>query len=94
MPPYASFNVGQIQGGTALNIIPRQCVFEFDYRPVPTDDVDAVIARLRDHAMREVLPRLKLGAPDGGIEIGSGSAHVPRPRAGAGGGRPRPWPAS
>lgn len=76
VPPYASFNVGQIQGGTALNIIPRQCVFEFDYRPVPTDDAEAVIGRLRDHAMREVLPRLKLGAPDGGIEI-ERIAHVP-----------------
>lgn len=34
-PPYTTFNVGTIQGGTANNIIPKTCTFTFEFRPVP-----------------------------------------------------------
>jgi acetylornithine deacetylase len=71
VPPYSSFNVGTISGGTALNIVPRTCRFRFDYRSVPTDDTAAVIGRFRAFAADEVLPRLRHAAPDGAIDIRS-----------------------
>ncbi len=34
-PPYTSLNVGTIHGGTAKNIIPGQCRFLVEWRPIP-----------------------------------------------------------
>lgn len=34
-PPYTTINVGLINGGTAKNIIPGQCRFTLEWRPVP-----------------------------------------------------------
>jgi acetylornithine deacetylase len=68
-PPYSTFNVGMIDGGTAMNIIPRRCRFFFDYRSVPTDDTAGVIGRLHAYATDDVLPRLRHEAADGAIDI-------------------------
>ena len=38
-PPYSSIHTGLIQGGTALNIVPRDCHFDFEFRALPGDDV-------------------------------------------------------
>ncbi|MFQ5608439.1 MAG: peptidase dimerization domain-containing protein [Candidatus Zixiibacteriota bacterium] len=34
-PPYTTVHVGTVEGGTALNIIPRRCGFEWEYRLMP-----------------------------------------------------------
>jgi acetylornithine deacetylase len=36
--PYSTAHVGVIHGGTALNIVPRDCWFEFEIRHLPFDD--------------------------------------------------------
>ena len=36
--PYSTAHVGVIHGGTALNIVPRDCRFEFEIRHLPFDD--------------------------------------------------------
>jgi acetylornithine deacetylase len=48
--PFTTTHVGVIQGGTALNIVPRDCTFEFEVRHLPMDDPDAFFARLRAYA--------------------------------------------
>jgi acetylornithine deacetylase len=37
-PPQTTFNVGMVQGGTAKNIIPGECVMTVEWRPVPSED--------------------------------------------------------
>lgn len=37
-PPYTTIQIGAIKGGTARNIIPRHCEFEWEIRPLPSDD--------------------------------------------------------
>ena len=44
-PPYTSVHVGTIEGGTALNIIPRHCTFQWEYRLVPGADEDEIYER-------------------------------------------------
>ena len=44
MPPHATLTIGQVNGGTAVNILARQCVFAFDLRCPPGLDPEAVIA--------------------------------------------------
>jgi acetylornithine deacetylase len=37
-PPHCTWNVGVIQGGKARNIIAGQCVFTYEWRPLPGQD--------------------------------------------------------
>jgi acetylornithine deacetylase len=43
-PPHATLTIGQVAGGTAVNILARECRFVFDLRCPPGQDPDAVIA--------------------------------------------------
>ncbi len=58
-PPYTSIHVGVIEGGTALNIVPRRCRFQWEIRPLPGQDPDEIAARFNAYAMNEVLPPLR-----------------------------------
>jgi acetylornithine deacetylase len=52
-PPYATLNVGTISGGRAKNIIPGECEFQVEFRPVGGESP----ARIRDRiasALEEV----------------------------------------
>lgn len=37
-PPYTTFNVGVVRGGTAKNILAGECEFLVEWRPVPGED--------------------------------------------------------
>ena len=58
-PPYSSIHTGLIHGGTALNIVPKDCEFDFEIRPLPGDDVGGLIAELREFAAKRVLPEMR-----------------------------------
>jgi acetylornithine deacetylase len=64
--PYTTVHVGTIRGGTALNIVPRDCEFAFEVRHLPFDDPDAIFAEVRDYAER-FLPAMRAVAPETGI---------------------------
>lgn len=51
--PYAIVNVGMIEGGTAINIVPDRCTIRLGVRPLPGQPVDALIQRFQD-AVAEV----------------------------------------
>jgi acetylornithine deacetylase len=81
-PPYATSNVGLIGGGTAINIIARECVFEWEIRPIPGVDAEATAARLQQFIDGELLPRLRAVAPESRVESESICAAPPlRPEA-------------
>jgi acetylornithine deacetylase len=42
-PPYTTVHVGTIEGGTALNIIPRRCRFSWEYRLLPGAEASEII---------------------------------------------------
>src|SRR4051812_1306986 len=44
VPKHATLTIGQIEGGTAVNILARQCVFVFDLRCPPGTDPNAILA--------------------------------------------------
>jgi acetylornithine deacetylase len=66
-PPHTTVNVGSIQGGTALNIIARQCSFEWEFRPIPGFDSPAVRRRFDAYVAERVLPRMRKVAPESDI---------------------------
>ncbi len=44
MPPHTTLTIGQIRGGTAVNILARECTFVFDLRTPPGQNPEAIIA--------------------------------------------------
>ena len=49
-PPWTTFNVGVVQGGTAKNIVPGECRFLVEWRPLPDEDSTAALAWLKELA--------------------------------------------
>ncbi len=62
-PPWTTFNVGQIQGGEALNIIPEHCAFNWEFRPLPDEDTAAIKARFDAFIADQIEPRLRAENP-------------------------------
>jgi acetylornithine deacetylase len=50
--PVSTLHVGTIAGGTALNIVPRECRLEFEIRNIPADNADHLLHHLFDEAAR------------------------------------------
>lgn len=58
-PPYTTVHTGVIQGGTALNIVPKDCSFEFEIRNIPDDSQEDFIARVNAFARDTLVPEMK-----------------------------------
>jgi acetylornithine deacetylase len=69
-PPYTTVHTGTIAGGTALNIVPKDCRFEFEFRYLPTDDPVALYDEVRRYAAATILPEMRSVQPGTGIEFG------------------------
>lgn len=57
--PHSTFHVGNVSGGTALNIVPNQCQFEFEVRNLPQDKLDDLVQEIRHYAMEQLLPDMQ-----------------------------------
>ncbi len=55
---WTTVHTGVIHGGTALNIVPRDCSFDFEIRHLPHDDPEALFAEIREYALR-FLPAMR-----------------------------------
>ncbi len=71
--PYTTVHTGVIHGGTALNIVPRDCWFDFEFRHLPFDDPDALLAEVQAYAQR-FLPEMHAIAADTYVEFDELSA--------------------
>ncbi|MEP1537523.1 MAG: acetylornithine deacetylase [Paracoccaceae bacterium] len=67
-PPYTTWHVGTIQGGTANNITAKDCTFVMGYRVVPGDDL-AVLERLWMDKVAEVQAAMQAVHPDTEIRL-------------------------
>ena len=68
IPKQATLTIGMINGGTAGNILARQCVFLFDLRCPPGMDPLAILAPFLAQA-KALDAEMKARFPDTGIEI-------------------------
>ncbi len=67
-PPYGTLTIGLVRGGTAVNIIARECTFHWDLRPLPSDDCAAIEARFT-RKVHEIEAQMRKTAPDARIEF-------------------------
>ena len=57
--PHSTVHVGTIQGGTALNIVPKDCRFDFEFRHLPGEDPEAMLREVQGFAERQVVPAMR-----------------------------------
>lgn len=66
-PPYSTVHTGIVRGGTALNIVPRHCSFDFEIRNLPSQDPLGLFEEVKRHALEQILPEMRQSAPDADI---------------------------
>jgi acetylornithine deacetylase len=74
-PPYSTIHIGTINGGTAQNIVPKQCSFGWETRLLPGADPEFVPQRI-DLLRERLEPAMKAVAADAGV-VTTRSNHVP-----------------
>ena len=67
--PHSTFHVGKIGGGTALNIVPRQCEFEFEIRNLPQEDLDRRVHEIKHYATDVLLTEMRERYPESDIRF-------------------------
>ena len=67
--PHTTVHTGVIRGGTALNIVPQECSFDFEFRHLPQDDPLALLAELQSHISAEIEPEMRAIDPATGFRI-------------------------
>ena len=67
--PFSTTHVGTIHGGTALNIVPEHCGFEFEFRMIAGIDHQPFEDELRARVRDEIESWMKARDPSTGIEI-------------------------
>jgi acetylornithine deacetylase len=61
--PYTTASSGVIRGGTALNIVPDLCTFEFEFRPLAADDMDGLAEEVIAFARERLEPEMRAVDP-------------------------------
>ncbi len=74
--PHTTVHTGTIQGGTALNIVPKDCTFEFEFRNLPNEDPQALLAELQRYAA-ELEVEMQAKRPGTGIRFEELSTFAP-----------------
>ena len=67
-PPYTTLHVGVIQGGTARNIVAKDCTFSTDIRMIPGESSADWLARYRAK-VAEIEAAMKRVRPETGITV-------------------------
>jgi acetylornithine deacetylase len=67
-PPHATLTIGVVKGGTAVNILARECEFVFDLRTPAGTDPQAIIAPFEALCSAEDAA-MRARFPDAGVEI-------------------------
>jgi acetylornithine deacetylase len=66
--PYSTLSTGVIHGGIAANVIPKDCVFQFDMRTLPSTAPEALDQEIRAHAA-ELMREMQAVDEKSGIEL-------------------------
>ena len=57
-PPYSTLHVGEIHGGTARNILARECAFHWEFRGLPGVATASALGKVQAFVDSVALPRL------------------------------------
>jgi acetylornithine deacetylase len=63
-PPHSTVQATVIHGGTAVNILARETDVTWEYRALPDRDPHQIIARVKERAAAEILPKYQRRAAE------------------------------
>ena len=66
---HTTVHTGVLHGGTALNIVPHECSFDFEFRHLPGDDPEKLIAEFKSYVAQTLEPEMKAVFKDAGFDI-------------------------
>jgi acetylornithine deacetylase len=66
---HTTVHTGVIRGGTALNVIPHECSFDFEFRHLPGDDPDRLLGEFADYVRVRLEPEMRAIHPAAGFTI-------------------------
>jgi acetylornithine deacetylase len=66
-PPFGTVHTGTISGGIALNIVPAECIFDFEIRTLPGESPEDLIDEVREYADTALVPDMRAISPLAGI---------------------------
>ncbi len=67
--PHTTVHTGIVQGGTALNIVPKDCRFDFEFRHLPSHDAAALYAEVETYIRETLEPEMQAIDPSTGFSI-------------------------
>jgi len=66
--PHSTLSTGMIKGGSAINIVPRNCEFVFEFRCLAGEDAEAIFERIEDFA-ETLVRQMRQRAPEASIRF-------------------------
>ncbi|MDP2242185.1 MAG: acetylornithine deacetylase [Burkholderiales bacterium] len=66
---HTTVHTGVFHGGTALNIVPHECMFDFEFRHLPGDEPEALLEDFRQYVAENIEPEMRAVHPQAGFEI-------------------------
>src|ERR1043166_1221609 len=67
--PHSTGHTGLVHGGSALNIVPDLCTFEYEFRTIAADNPDVLADEVAAYAREVREPQMKALAPEAGITL-------------------------
>jgi acetylornithine deacetylase len=67
--PFTTAQTSTIAGGNAINTVPAECCFEFEFRNLPAMDSAPVIESIRQFARQSLIPEMRKTHPEASIEF-------------------------
>ena len=67
--PHTTIHTGTIQGGTVINIVPKDCHFEFEIRYLPEQRAETYLAEIESFIRDQLEPEMKAISEAAGFEI-------------------------
>jgi acetylornithine deacetylase len=67
--PFTTAQTSTIKGGNAINTVPAECNFAFEFRNLPTLDPEPIVKRIETYARETLLPKMRKEHAAAAIEI-------------------------
>jgi len=67
--PYSTLHTGVIKGGTALNIVPNFCQFDFEIRHLYEEDPQHLLDKIKTYAKENLESEMQLINPEAGFSF-------------------------
>ena len=67
--PYTTLHTGIISGGTAINIVPDSCTFEFEIRHIAEDNPKELVEEIKAYSKEYLVPQMRKISEKTGINF-------------------------